>query len=63
LNDRTVWLHIEQEVCQVCRQGLTDPQTAAGVLRQVSTRYSSITFVVTNERTSEVVRVRAGRAL
>jgi hypothetical protein len=58
---RTVNMHIEERVCNICRQGLRGTDVPPGVLKQLSDRYPNITFNVTNEATNEVLRFRGGR--
>jgi hypothetical protein len=58
---RTVNMHIEQRVCNICRQGLRGTEVPPGVLKQLSDRHPNITFNVTAEGTNEVLRFRGGR--
>jgi hypothetical protein len=60
---RTVNMHIEQRVCNICRQGLGGTDVPAGVLKQLSDKYPNITFNVSAEGTSEVLGFRGGRYL
>lgn len=64
LEGKTVRFHIEQEVCSVCRQGLNPDSTAgAGVLKQFSNKYPSLTIEVTASGTSEVIRIKGGKII
>lgn len=58
-----IQLHIEQEVCAACRQGLANPAVLPGVVKQFSTEYPNITIVITNMRTPEVLFVRGGKVI
>jgi hypothetical protein len=58
---RTVNMHIEERVCNICRQGLPGTGVPPGVLKQLSEKYPNITFNVTNEATNEVLRFRGGQ--
>jgi hypothetical protein len=60
---RTVNMHIEQRVCNICRQGLGGTEVPPGVLKQLSDKYPNITFRVTAEGTNEVLRFRGGKFL
>ncbi len=64
LEGKTVRFHIEQEVCSVCRQGLNPGSTkGAGVLKQFSKKYPSLTIEVTASGTSEVIRIKNGQII
>ncbi len=56
-----VYVLVEQEVCSACRQGLTNPEVDAGVVKQFSQEYPNITLIVTNNRTPEVLFVKGGK--
>jgi hypothetical protein len=58
---RSVNMHIEQRVCNICRQGLGGAEVPPGVLKQLSVKYPNITFNVANDATNEVLRFRGGR--
>jgi hypothetical protein len=54
-------MHISQRVCPICRQGLPGTEVPPGVLKQLSDKYPSLTFNVTAEGTTEVLRFRGGK--
>jgi hypothetical protein len=58
-----IHLHVEQEVCGPCRQGLANPDVLPGVVKQFSAEYPNVTIVITNARTSEVMFVRGGKVV
>lgn len=58
-----IQLHIEQEVCAACRQGLANPDVLPGVVKQFSAEYPNVTIVITNMRTQEVLFVRGGKVI
>ena len=55
----TIWIHVDQEVCSACAAGLSDSERA-GVLQRLSELNPDITFIITAEDTSKVIRLRAG---
>lgn len=61
-----VFIHVEQEVCSVCRQGL-DSRAAKGVLAQISAKLPNVVFELTAGTADvyhgEVVRIVNGRRI
>jgi hypothetical protein len=55
----TISIHVDQEVCSACAAGLGDSERA-GVLQRLSELNPDISFVITAEDTSKVIRLRAG---
>jgi hypothetical protein len=58
-----IHIHVEQEVCSSCRQGLNNPEVLPGVVQQFSAEFPNVTLVITNPRTSEVLFVRGGKVI
>jgi hypothetical protein len=60
LSGKTVWMLIEQEPCSTCASGIYDPNTAAGVLRKLSSMFPQLTFEIKNMNSTAVLRLRGG---
>ncbi len=67
LEGKSVFIHVDQEVCSVCRQGLNPTKSGAtvdpGVLGQMSQKYPGLTFEITNSNTGEVLTVKGGKII
>ncbi len=67
LEGKSVFVHVDQEVCSVCRQGLSPTKSGTtvdpGVLSQMSQKYPGLTFEITNSNTGEVLTVKGGKII
>jgi hypothetical protein len=61
LDGKTVWILVEQEVCQSCKAGLYGQSAGAGVLKQFSKDFPALTIEILNSDSSEVLRIRGGQ--
>ena len=60
---KTVLMHIDQQVCSTCKQGLNNSKVDPGVLKQLSDKYPSLKIVVTAEGTDEKLIIQGGTRL
>lgn len=57
---KTVFMHIDQQVCSTCKQGLSNPKVEPGVLKQLSDKYPNLKIVVTAEGTDDKLIIQGG---
>ncbi len=64
LVDKTIWVRVEQTVCQFCRVGLNNPdlpEASWGVIRRFSEQYPELRIFFSVQNTNEMFEVMGGQ--